>query len=77
MLARYEGLNALVDVHKEHLNLLRTMHDVGLTWAEKFLQEDGSLIFRLGYHTVCKILTRKVTLLFIYFWQTVKIVLDS
>ncbi|GMY25543.1 transcription factor bHLH140 [Fagus crenata] len=48
---RSEGLDCLADVRKEHLQLLRTMHDVGLKWAEKFLQEDASLIFRLGYHS--------------------------
>uniref|UniRef100_A0A5B7BT05 Transcription factor bHLH140 n=1 Tax=Davidia involucrata TaxID=16924 RepID=A0A5B7BT05_DAVIN len=51
VLARSEGLDRLADVHKEHLQLLRTMHDVGLKWAEKFLSEDESLIFRLGYHS--------------------------
>uniref|UniRef100_A0A2N9I254 HIT domain-containing protein n=1 Tax=Fagus sylvatica TaxID=28930 RepID=A0A2N9I254_FAGSY len=48
---RSEGLNCLADVRKEHLQLLRTMHDVGLKCVEKFLQEDASLIFRLGYHS--------------------------
>ncbi|GMY25541.1 transcription factor bHLH140 isoform X2, partial [Fagus crenata] len=48
---RSEGLDCLADVRKEHLQSLRTMHDVGLKWAEKFLQEDASLIFRLGYHS--------------------------
>lgn len=55
VLARYEGLDCLADVRKEHLYLLRMMHDVGLRLAEKFLQEDASLIFRLGYHSVCKL----------------------
>lgn len=52
VLARSQGLNGLSDVRKEHLQLLRTMHDVGLRWAEKFLSEDASLVFRLGYHSV-------------------------
>ncbi|KAM4078941.1 hypothetical protein ACB094_09G078100 [Castanea mollissima] len=52
VLARSEGLDRLADVSKDHLQLLKTMHDVGLKWAEKFLQEDASLIFRLGYHSV-------------------------
>ncbi|XP_050243988.1 transcription factor bHLH140 isoform X3 [Quercus robur] len=52
VLARSEGLDRLSDVSKDHLQLLKTMHDVGLKWAEKFLQEDASLIFRLGYHSV-------------------------
>ncbi|KAG7960897.1 hypothetical protein I3843_10G150400 [Carya illinoinensis] len=51
VLTRYEGLDCLTAVRKEHLNLLRTMHDVGMCWVEKFLQEDASLIFRLGYHS--------------------------
>ncbi|XP_058214623.1 transcription factor bHLH140 isoform X2 [Rhododendron vialii] len=50
VLARYEGLDRLADVRKENLQLLRTMHDVGLKWAEKYLSEDKTLIFRLGPH---------------------------
>lgn len=50
VLARYEGLDRLADVRKENLQLLRTMHDVGLKWAGKYLSEDKTLIFRLGYH---------------------------
>ncbi|XP_058000148.1 transcription factor bHLH140 isoform X2 [Hevea brasiliensis] len=52
ILARCEGLDCLADVQQEHLQLLTTMHDVGLRWAEKFLHEDSSMIFRLGYHSV-------------------------
>ncbi|PON92185.1 Basic helix-loop-helix transcription factor [Trema orientale] len=51
VLARYEGLDQLADVRKEHLQLLKTMHAVGLKWAETFMHEDASLIFRLGYHS--------------------------
>ncbi|XP_073525788.1 uncharacterized protein [Phyllobates terribilis] len=52
VLARLEGLDRLADVSEEHLHLLRTMHEVGIKWAKKFLQDDESLIFRLGYHSV-------------------------
>ncbi|KAJ4845470.1 hypothetical protein Tsubulata_033911 [Turnera subulata] len=52
VLARHEGLDSLADVHEEHLELLMTMHTVGKKWAEKFLPEDSSLVFRLGYHSV-------------------------
>lgn len=55
MLTCCEGLDCLADVRKEHLHLLRTMHDMGMLWAQKLLQEDGSLIFRLGYHSVIDI----------------------
>ncbi|KAL6337602.1 hypothetical protein AAG906_037195 [Vitis piasezkii] len=51
VLARSEGLDCLADVGGEHLQLLRTMHAVGLKWAEKFLCEDELLVFRLGYHS--------------------------
>ncbi|KDP22862.1 hypothetical protein JCGZ_00449 [Jatropha curcas] len=51
VVARYEGLDRLADVNQEHLQLLTTMHAVGLKWAEKFLCEDLSMIFRLGYHS--------------------------
>lgn len=74
MLARYEGLDRLADVRKENLQLLRTMHDVGLKWAEKYLSEDKTLIFRLGYHSVCSLtpagllmFSLTVTLLFLVF----------
>ncbi|KAF6170376.1 hypothetical protein GIB67_014306 [Kingdonia uniflora] len=51
VLARKDGLDRLADVREEHLPLLKTMHDVGEKWAKKFLSEDPSLIFRLGYHS--------------------------
>lgn len=51
VVARAAGLDQLADVRPEHLQLLRTMHNVGLKWAEKFLTENESLVFRLGYHS--------------------------
>ncbi|XP_071722926.1 transcription factor bHLH140 [Rutidosis leptorrhynchoides] len=51
VLARMEGLDRLADVRQEHLPILKTMHAVGLKWAETFLKENDSLIFRLGYHS--------------------------
>lgn len=52
MLSRFDGLDRLADVRNEHLQILQTMHAVGMKWAEKFLHEDASLAFRLGYHSV-------------------------
>nr|XP_010937899.1 transcription factor bHLH140 isoform X2 [Elaeis guineensis] len=52
VLSRLHGLDCLADVQKEHLPLLKQMHAVGVQWAEKFLSEDASLVFRLGYHSV-------------------------
>ncbi|KAL5539231.1 hypothetical protein UlMin_043895 [Ulmus minor] len=52
VLARHKGLDRLADICEEHLQLLKTMHAVGLKWADKFFKEDASLIFRLGYHSV-------------------------
>ncbi|KAK4483796.1 hypothetical protein RD792_011000 [Penstemon davidsonii] len=53
VLARAKGLDSVADVHIEHISLLKSMHDVGLKWAQKFLNEDKSLsFFRLGYHSV-------------------------
>uniref|UniRef100_A0ACD5XKH9 Uncharacterized protein n=1 Tax=Avena sativa TaxID=4498 RepID=A0ACD5XKH9_AVESA len=52
VISRTDGLDSLADVKKEHLPLLRSMHSVGLKWAQKFLEEDASLTFRLGYHSV-------------------------
>ncbi|XP_020267420.1 transcription factor bHLH140 isoform X2 [Asparagus officinalis] len=52
VVSRLPGLDSIADVQKEHLPLLKTMHDAGLKWAEKFLKEDASLTFRLGYHSV-------------------------
>ncbi|XP_062095061.1 transcription factor bHLH140 isoform X2 [Humulus lupulus] len=51
VLTRFESLEQLADAHEEHLPLLRKMHNVGLRWTETLLQEDASLIFRLGYHS--------------------------
>ena len=53
MLARLDGLDRLANVHLGHLQLLKTMHEVGIKWVEKFLEDDDSLIFRLGFHSVC------------------------
>ncbi|XP_021769673.1 transcription factor bHLH140-like isoform X1 [Chenopodium quinoa] len=52
VLARLNGLDGVGDVCQEHLQLLRTMQQVGIKWTERFLQEDESLIFRLGFHSV-------------------------
>ncbi|CAM0872712.1 unnamed protein product [Alopecurus aequalis] len=52
VISRTDGLDSLADVKKEHLSLLRSMHSVGVKWAQKFLEEDASLTFRLGYHSV-------------------------
>ncbi|KAK4418912.1 Transcription factor [Sesamum alatum] len=52
VLARADGLDSIADVRREHSPLLKTMHAVGLKWAEKFLNENKSLSFRLGYHSV-------------------------
>jgi len=52
VISRTDGLDSLADVKKEHLPLLRRMHSAGVKWAHKFLEEDASLVFRLGYHSV-------------------------
>lgn len=52
VLARLDGLDRLADVHLGHLQLLKTMYEVGIKWVEKFLEDDDSLIFRLGFHSV-------------------------
>ncbi|GER55784.1 APRATAXIN-like [Striga asiatica] len=52
VLARADGLDSIADVRGEHVSLLKKMHNIGMKWAEKFLNEDESLLFRLGYHSV-------------------------
>lgn len=52
VLARLDGLDSLADVQKEHIPLLRHIHSIGEKWASSFLQEDPSMIIRLGYHSV-------------------------
>ncbi|KAM3229006.1 hypothetical protein ACQJBY_060127 [Aegilops geniculata] len=52
VISRTDGLDSLADVKKAHLPLLRSLHSAGLKWAHKFLEEDASLTFRLGYHSV-------------------------
>lgn len=51
VVARQKGLDSLADVQKEHLSILETINSVGLKWAEKFLCEEASLVFRIGYHS--------------------------
>ncbi|MQL80041.1 hypothetical protein Taro_012463 [Colocasia esculenta] len=51
VLSRLNGLDCLADVRREHLPLLKQMHNLGIKWSKKFLNEDSSLIFRLGYHS--------------------------
>ncbi|KAF8683810.1 hypothetical protein HU200_044745 [Digitaria exilis] len=52
VVSRTDGLDSLANVKTEHLPLLRRMHSAGVNWAQKFLGEDPSLVFRLGYHSV-------------------------
>lgn len=74
MVARDHGLDCLADVRKENLQLLRTMHAVGLKWAEKFLHDDSTLVFRLGYHSVCMLLC--LVFFFYYICFLLKLCLD-
>lgn len=53
VLSRLNGLDCLEDARREHLPMLRSMHSAGVKWVKKFLSEDPSLVFRLGYHSVC------------------------
>lgn len=62
VVARYKNLDWLEDVRKEHLPLLKAMHTVALRWIEKFLSEDSSLMFRLGYHSVWGIFPARLML---------------
>ncbi|WOL06874.1 hypothetical protein Cni_G15608 [Canna indica] len=52
VVSRLQGFDCLADVQQEHLSLLKKMHSAGAKWADRFLREDSSLIFRLGYHSV-------------------------
>ncbi|CAN0927834.1 Transcription factor bHLH140 [Linum grandiflorum] len=51
VVTRHQGLDQLADANADHLQQLSTMHSVAMKWAERFLQEDSSLVFRLGYHS--------------------------
>ncbi|KAJ1699030.1 hypothetical protein LUZ63_007542 [Rhynchospora breviuscula] len=52
VLSRLNGLDCLEDAKREHLPMLKSMHSAGVKWVKKFLSEDPSLHFRLGYHSV-------------------------
>ncbi|XP_024536868.1 transcription factor bHLH140 isoform X2 [Selaginella moellendorffii] len=52
VVSRKAGLDSIADVTNEHLPLLREMHAVGERWAKKLVEEDNTLVFRLGYHSV-------------------------
>ncbi|KAJ7555676.1 hypothetical protein O6H91_05G050100 [Diphasiastrum complanatum] len=54
VVARVDGLDSFTDLRKEHISLLRHMDFLGQSQAGSFLQEDPTLIFRLGYHSVRK-----------------------
>lgn len=56
VVARADGLDSIASVCERHIPLLKTMHAVGLEWAEKFIREDKSMPFRLGYHSVSHVL---------------------
>lgn len=52
VLAREESVDGLEDVGRENIQLLEEMQNVGMKWVQRFQDEDPSLIFRLGYHSV-------------------------
>lgn len=52
VLARADGLDSIDNVCEKHIPILKNMHAVGLEWAKKFILENKSLSFRLGYHSV-------------------------
>ncbi|KAJ0228903.1 Transcription factor bHLH140 [Hirschfeldia incana] len=52
VLARQENVDGLEDVGRENIQLLEEMHNVGMKWVQRFQDEDASLVFRLGYHSV-------------------------
>ncbi|KAJ4764212.1 Transcription factor bHLH140 [Rhynchospora pubera] len=52
VLSRLNGLDCLEDAKREHLPILKSMHSAGVKWVKKFLSEDPSPHFRLGYHSV-------------------------
>lgn len=52
VVARQENVDGLEDVGRENIKLVEEMHNVGMKWVKRFQDEDASLIFRLGYHSV-------------------------
>jgi aprataxin len=55
IIARRDGLDSIEDVGSQHLALLKHMHSLGETWARRYIDEDPTLVFRLGYHWVSDI----------------------
>ncbi|XP_024389394.1 transcription factor bHLH140 isoform X3 [Physcomitrium patens] len=50
VIARKDGLDSITDIGTQDLPILQHMHTLGETWAKQYIDEDPSLIFRLGYH---------------------------
>ncbi|KAG0560402.1 hypothetical protein KC19_10G178600 [Ceratodon purpureus] len=51
IIARRDGLDSIEDVGSQHLPILKHMHSLGETWARRYIDEDPTLVFRLGYHS--------------------------
>eukprot|EP00250_Pteridium_aquilinum_P003499 c13818_g1_i1 orf=361-2667(-) len=51
VVSRLDGLDSLDDLRSSHLPLLQDMHNLGMTLVQSSLQQDHSLVFRMGYHS--------------------------
>ncbi|KAI5077559.1 hypothetical protein GOP47_0007383 [Adiantum capillus-veneris] len=51
VVSRQEGLDSLEDLNSSHIQLVKNLHALGEAWVQKLLEEDQSLVFRIGYHS--------------------------
>ncbi|KAH7429404.1 hypothetical protein KP509_09G046400 [Ceratopteris richardii] len=51
VVSRQEGLDCVKDLNRSHIQLLKNLQALGEEWVQNLLNEDQSLVFRLGYHS--------------------------
>ncbi|MCO5610252.1 hypothetical protein L7F22_064488 [Adiantum nelumboides] len=51
VVSRQDGLDSLEDLNRSHIPLLKNLQALGVARVQIFLEEDQSLVFRLGYHS--------------------------
>lgn len=51
VVSRLDDLDSIDDLRSSHVTLLQDMHNLGQTLVQSSLQQDQSLVFRMGYHS--------------------------
>ncbi|KAI5068388.1 hypothetical protein GOP47_0016733 [Adiantum capillus-veneris] len=51
VVSRLDGLDNIGELRHTHLSLLHDIHSLGMSFVQSSLQQDDSLVFRMGYHS--------------------------